>query len=56
MPLGWAKDIRDYWLNEYDWPARQAYYNGFPQFLTDIDGLDIHFIHRASPHPDAFPW
>ena len=55
VPLAWAKDIRDYWLHEYDWPARQAYFNGFPQFLTDVDGLDIHFIHRASTHANAFP-
>ena len=55
VPLAYAKEIRDYWLNEYDWPARQAYFNRFPQFMTDIDGLDIHFIHRESAHPDAVP-
>ena len=55
VPLGYAKEIRDYWLNEYDWPARQAYFNRFPQFMTEVDGLDIHFIHRESAHPDAVP-
>ena len=55
LPLAYAKELRDYWLGEYDWPARQAYYNHFPQFTTTIDDLDIHFIHRRSPNADAKP-
>ena len=55
LPLEYAKELRDYWLEEYDWPARQAYYNRFPQGVTEIDGLDIHFIHVRSESPDAVP-
>ncbi len=40
---------------EYDWRTREAALNRFDQFTTEIDGLDIHFIHQRSPHPDAFP-
>ena len=53
LPLGYAKELRDYWLSDYDWLARQRYFNAFPQFMTRIEGLDIHFIHRRSPHPGA---
>ena len=47
------REIRDYWLNEYDWRSREAYFNRFPQFMTTINGLPIHFIHCQSPHPEA---
>ena len=55
LPLQYARELRDYWLEEYDWAARQAYYNRFPQGVTEVDGLDIHFIHRRSGRPDAIP-
>ena len=55
LPLHYAKVLRDYWLEEYDWAARQDYYNGFPQGVTEIEGLDIHFIHQRSDSPDAVP-
>ncbi len=55
LPLAYAREIRDYWLNEYDWRAREAYFNRFPQYTTDIDGLSVHFIHCPSPHPEARP-
>ena len=55
LPLAYAKELRDYWLNDYDWRAREAYFNQFPQFTTKIDGLDVHFIHRRSERPDALP-
>ena len=55
VPLAYAKEIADYWLNGYDWRAREAYYNRFPQYVTEIDGLTVHFIHRPSPHADAEP-
>ncbi len=55
LPLDYAKTLRDYWQHEYDWRAREAHYNRFPQFQTTIDGLSIHFIHCESPHPDAVP-
>ena len=55
LPLAYAQELRDYWLEEYDWSARQAYFNRFPQGVTEIDGLDIHFIHARSGNPDAVP-
>ena len=55
LPLAYAKELRDYWLNDYDWRTREAYFNRFPQFTTKIEDLDLHFIHRPSPNPDAMP-
>ena len=55
VPLAYAKELRDYWLNDYDWRRREAYFNRFPQFTTKIEDLDLHFIHRPSPNPDAVP-
>ena len=54
-PLAWVQDICRYWAEGYDWRAREALLNRFPQFTTPIDGLDIHFIHARSPHADAMP-
>ena len=53
LPLAYAKALRDYWRDEYDWRAREAYFNRFPQFTTRIDGLDIHYIHQRSADPNA---
>ena len=44
-----------YWENEYDWRKFEARLNAVPQFMTEIDGLDIHFIHVRSKHEDALP-
>lgn len=55
LPLAYAREIRDYWLNDYDWRTRESYFNRFPQYTTTIDGLPIHFIHCPSPHPEAVP-
>lgn len=55
IPLGYMREIHDYWLNHYDWPARQALLNAWPGFLTELDGLDIHFLHIRSPHDQARP-
>ena len=54
-PLNWIKDICAYWAEHYDWRTREAQLNRFAQFTTAIDGLDIHFIHARSPHPNAMP-
>src|ERR1700753_2282463 len=45
VPLSWIKDICRYWAEGYDWRAREARLNRFPQFMTDIDGLGVHFLH-----------
>ena len=44
-----------YWADTYDWRAREALLNRFDQFITSLDGLDVHFIHQRSPHPQARP-
>jgi pimeloyl-ACP methyl ester carboxylesterase len=55
IPLAYVREICDYWRDEYDWRAREARLNRFPQFKTEIDGLDVHFIHVRSPEPEAQP-
>lgn len=55
VPLAYARELTEYWLHEYDWRARELYFNRHPQFKTNIDGLDIHFVHVVSPHAGARP-
>ncbi|HEY9404949.1 MAG TPA: epoxide hydrolase [Pyrinomonadaceae bacterium] len=49
------KPLVQYWGTKYDWRNAEAKLNALPQFTTDIDGLDIHFIHVRSRHPNAMP-
>jgi pimeloyl-ACP methyl ester carboxylesterase len=55
VQLATMKALTRYWGNEYDFGRVQARLNAFPQFMTEIDGLDIHFIHVESPHDNALP-
>jgi len=55
IPLTYVREIADYWANQYDWRKSEQYLNTFDHFQTNIDDLDIHFIHQKSPHPDAYP-
>ena len=55
IPLAYVQDVCQYWLERYDWRAREARLNRFDQFMTQLDGLDIHFIHQRSPHKKAMP-
>jgi epoxide hydrolase len=55
IPLDYARELAEYWHNDYDWRRCEDMLNRWPHFKTSIDGLDIHFIHRRSPHPDALP-
>jgi epoxide hydrolase len=55
IPLAYARDLCDYWMERYDWRACEDSLNRFPQFRTEIDGLNIHFMHVRSPHADALP-
>jgi pimeloyl-ACP methyl ester carboxylesterase len=55
VPLAMMQDLARYWGSDYDWRACEARLNALPQFLTEIDGLDIHFIHVRSAHDDALP-
>jgi hypothetical protein len=48
-------ELARYWATEYDWRRCEAKLNALPHFITEIDGLDIHFIHVRSEHPDALP-
>jgi pimeloyl-ACP methyl ester carboxylesterase len=55
VPLAYVQELAQYWADRYDWRARERGLNRFDQFITEIDGVDIHFIHQRSPHPDAIP-
>lgn len=54
-PLKYVKSLCAYWADGYDWPAREARLNEVPQYVANIDGLDIHFLHVRSPHAGAMP-
>jgi epoxide hydrolase len=54
-PLEYVRDLCRYWADGYDWRATEQRLNRHPQFHTDVDGLDIHFLHVRSPHPAATP-
>ncbi|MFD6057413.1 epoxide hydrolase family protein [Rhodococcus wratislaviensis] len=54
-PLATSKALAQYWASEYDWRKVEAKLNALPQYITEIDGLDIHFIHVRSKHEDALP-
>ncbi len=55
VPLATMQRLARYWATEYDWRTCEARLNALPQFMTEIDGLDIHFIHFRSHHDDALP-
>jgi pimeloyl-ACP methyl ester carboxylesterase len=55
VQLATLKELARYWTTEYDWRAAEARLNALPQFTTEIDGVDIHFIHVRSQHEDALP-
>src|SRR4051794_30962578 len=55
VQLATMQELCRYWTTEYDWRRCEAKLNALPQFVTEIDGVDIHFIHVRSPHADAMP-
>jgi hypothetical protein len=55
VQLATIQELARYWTTDYDWGRCQARLNALPQFKTEIDGVDIHFIHVKSPHEDALP-
>jgi pimeloyl-ACP methyl ester carboxylesterase len=55
IPLSYVQDVCAYWANGYPWREREAALNRFDQFVTEIDGVDIHFVHQRSSNPDAIP-
>ena len=55
VQLATVQELARYWATDYDWAACEAKLNALPQFRTEVDGLDIHFIHVKSEHADALP-
>jgi len=55
VPLATVQKLAHYWATEYDWRKVEARLNAVPNFITEIDGLDIHFIHARSKHENALP-
>jgi pimeloyl-ACP methyl ester carboxylesterase len=53
--LATAQKLADYWLNHHDWRRAEKQIFSYPNFITNIDGVDIHFIHVKSKHPNALP-
>jgi pimeloyl-ACP methyl ester carboxylesterase len=55
VQLATIQALARYWASDHDWRATEARLNALPQFITEIDGVDIHFIHVTSPHDNALP-
>ena len=55
VPLATIQELARYWATDYDWRKCEAKLNALPQFVTEIDGLDIYFIHVRSKHENALP-
>ncbi|RBO84600.1 epoxide hydrolase family protein [Nocardia puris] len=55
VPTAWLRDLVEYWRTGYDWRAAERELNSYPQFVTEIDGQNIHFLHVRSPEPGALP-
>jgi hypothetical protein len=55
VPLAYTQELCAYWADSFDWRPWEAKLNAWPQFLAEIDGVDIHFLHVRSPHEGAMP-
>src|SRR5262249_5514061 len=55
VPLGYLKELAEYWRSSYDWRKHEARLNAFPQFTTTIDGANVHFLPVRSSEPGALP-
>jgi epoxide hydrolase len=55
VPVGYLSSLAEYWRSIYDWRAAEARLNQFPQFTTEVDGANVHFLHVRSPEPNAVP-
>ena len=55
IPLAYMQEVRQYWQEKYDWRERESRLNQWPGYKTEIDGLDIHFLHIPSKHSEAKP-
>jgi len=55
VPAGYVKELAEYWQHGYEWREHEVKLNGYPQFITTIDGQSVHFLHVLSPEPGALP-
>ncbi|MFF5788503.1 epoxide hydrolase family protein [Streptomyces sp. NPDC012693] len=55
VPVGYLKELAEYWRTSFDWRVAEAQLNAHPQFVEEIDGAQVHFLHVTSPEPDATP-
>lgn len=55
VPVDYLRELAEYWGTGYDWRRHEAELNRFPQYMTEIGGQDVHFLHVRSPEPDALP-
>jgi epoxide hydrolase len=55
VPVGYLRELAEYWRSGFDWRAVEAELNAYPQFVTDVDGATVHLVHVRSPEPDAVP-
>lgn len=55
VPMAYLKELAEYWRTRYDWRAAERRMNEYPQYVTTIDGVDVHFLHARSAYPDAVP-
>ena len=55
VPPSYLRELAEYWRSGFDWRAAEAELNRYPQFTTEIDGANVHFLHVRSPEPDATP-
>lgn len=55
VDLVWMKELTEHWRTKYDWREHERRLNTLPQFKTQVDGIELHFLHVRSPHADARP-
>src|SRR3954453_15245696 len=55
VPVDYLKELAEYWATKYDWRAHEAELNAHPQYVTDVDGQRLHFVHVKSGEPGALP-
>ena len=55
VPVSYLRELAEHWRSRFDWRAAEARLNAYPQYVTEIDGQKIHFLHVRSPEPQATP-
>ena len=53
--LAYVKELVDYWIEEFDWRKQEEAINGYSQYIAEVDGLDVHYIHERGKGPDPLP-